>query len=314
MSSAAAAAAAAGGSAVPPAARRPRFKVFNDAVHGAIELHPLSAKIIDTVEFQRLRRLKQLGGAYSVFPAASHNRFEHCLGVAWMAKSFCRHLRDKQPELQLSDTEMLCVEVAGLVHDLGHGVMSHMFDNKFIPRVRAQEGLGATAWSHEWASCALLEALWANNREVAAEAELWGIGSRELHFIQELVLGGPGDDLPPGFVWAGWRGAAGQFLYEIVANKRSGIDVDKWDYVQRDSRQLGVPQAFEHSRLLLLARVVEDAEGISTIAYPVKEAWSIYQLFAARFNLHKKAYQHRVARVIEFMAMEALLAANDHIL
>jgi hypothetical protein len=103
-----------------------RYKVFNDAVHGALELHPLSARVIDTVEFQRLRRLKQLGGAYAVFPAASHNRFEHCLGVAWMASKFVRGLRARQPELGITDAEVICVEVAGLVHDLGHGVMSHM--------------------------------------------------------------------------------------------------------------------------------------------------------------------------------------------
>ena len=83
------------------------------------------------------------------------------------------------------------------------------------------------------------------------------------------------------------------------------------DYFQRDSRQLGVPSQFDHARLLLLARVVRDGAGVTTIAYPVKEAWSIYQMFAARFNLHKKAYQHRVARVVEFMSMEVLLVSSS---
>ena len=287
-----------------------RTKVFNDSVHGAIELHPLSAKIIDTVEYQRLRRLKQLGGAYSVFPAASHNRFEHCLGVAWMARRFVAHLRDKQPELGVTPVEALCVEVAGLCHDLGHGVMSHMFDAKFIPAVHGE----GVKWQHEFASVGLLRLLFEKNPDVAEEAKAWGVDEPELHFMQELILGGPGKgELPQGFEWAG-RGPAKQFLYEIVANKRSGIDVDKWDYFQRDSRQLGVPQSFDHGRLLLLARVVHDEKGVTTIAYPVKEAWSIYQMFHARFNLHKKAYQHRVARVVEYMAMEALLLANDHVL
>lgn len=284
----------------------PRYKVFNDAVHGAIELHPLSARMIDTVEYQRLRRLKQLGGAYAVFPAASHNRFEHCLGVAWMASRFIRALSGKQPALRITELEMLCLEIAGLVHDLGHGVMSHMFDSKFIPAIHGSN----CRWAHEWASVDMLRALWKNNKQVRIEGERWGFGEPELHFVSELILGGPGKDLPDGFNWIG-RGADRQFLYEIVANKRSGIDVDKWDYFQRDSRQLGVPAQFDHARLMLLARVVRDANGITTIAYPVKEAWSIYQMFAARFNLHKKAYQHRVARIVEYMSMEVLLAAND---
>jgi len=55
-------------------------KVFNDPIHGHIEMHPLCVKIIDTPQFQRLRYLKQLGASYYVFPGAAHNRFEHCLG------------------------------------------------------------------------------------------------------------------------------------------------------------------------------------------------------------------------------------------
>ena len=55
-------------------------KVFNDSVHGHFELHPLCVLVIDTPQFQRLRHIKQLGGAYYVFPSAAHNRFEHSLG------------------------------------------------------------------------------------------------------------------------------------------------------------------------------------------------------------------------------------------
>ncbi|TDG96858.1 hypothetical protein EPR50_G00234320 [Perca flavescens] len=55
-------------------------KVFNDPIHGTVELHPLLIKIIDTPQFQRLRNIKQLGGAYFVYPGASHNRFEHSIG------------------------------------------------------------------------------------------------------------------------------------------------------------------------------------------------------------------------------------------
>lgn len=215
-----------------------RWKVFSDCVHGTIELHPLSARIIDTVEYQRLRRLKQLGGAYSVFPAASHNRFEHCLGVAWLAQRFVRHLREKQPALGITEVEAVCVEVAGLVHDLGHGVMSHAFDSRFIPRAREGDPVWAR-WTHEWASTHMLAALFANNPDVADEARAWGIGPDEVHFIQQLVLGNA-SEAPPGFVWTECDPSR-QFLYEIVANKRSGVDVDKWDYFERDSRQLGVP-------------------------------------------------------------------------
>ncbi|CAG0886309.1 unnamed protein product [Darwinula stevensoni] len=57
-----------------------KFKVFQDSIHGPMHLHPVSVRLIDTPEFQRLRNLKQLGFCYWVFPAACHHRFEHSLG------------------------------------------------------------------------------------------------------------------------------------------------------------------------------------------------------------------------------------------
>ncbi|XP_026187308.1 deoxynucleoside triphosphate triphosphohydrolase SAMHD1-like [Mastacembelus armatus] len=94
-------------------------KVFNDPIHGHIELHPLLIKIIDTPQFQRLRNIRQLGGAYFVYPGASHNRFEHSLGVAYLAGELVDALSRRQPELQINPSDILCVQFAGLCHDLG---------------------------------------------------------------------------------------------------------------------------------------------------------------------------------------------------
>uniref|UniRef100_A0A3Q3LY55 HD domain-containing protein n=1 Tax=Mastacembelus armatus TaxID=205130 RepID=A0A3Q3LY55_9TELE len=113
-----------------------RLSVFNDPIHGHIELHPLLIKIIDTPQFQRLRNIRQLGGAYFVYPGASHNRFEHSLGVAYLAGELVDALSRRQPELQISPRDILCVQIAGLCHDLGHGPFSHLFDGKFIPKAR----------------------------------------------------------------------------------------------------------------------------------------------------------------------------------
>lgn len=63
-------------------------QVFNDPIHGHVELHPLLIRIIDTPQFQRLRYIKQLGGTYFVFPGACHNRFEHSIGYVL---SICRY-------------------------------------------------------------------------------------------------------------------------------------------------------------------------------------------------------------------------------
>ncbi|XP_060576976.1 deoxynucleoside triphosphate triphosphohydrolase SAMHD1-like [Ruditapes philippinarum] len=110
-------------------------EVFNDPIHGNIELHPLLVKIVDTPQFQRLRFIKQLGGVYFVYPGASHNRFEHSIGVCHLAGRFLRALKDRQPNLEISSEDILCVEIAALCHDIGHGPFSHLFDKRIIPEI-----------------------------------------------------------------------------------------------------------------------------------------------------------------------------------
>lgn len=69
--------------------------------------------------------IDRLGTAYDVFPGASHNRFEHCVGVSWLGGLLAEHLAAQQPSLSITPVEILCVKLAGLCHDLGHGPMSH---------------------------------------------------------------------------------------------------------------------------------------------------------------------------------------------
>ncbi|XP_015260267.1 PREDICTED: deoxynucleoside triphosphate triphosphohydrolase SAMHD1-like [Cyprinodon variegatus] len=111
-------------------------KVFKDPIHGTIELHPLLVKIIDTPQFQRLRNIKQIGAASYIYPGATNSRFDHSIGVAYLAGELLKSIREKQQDLGITDWDVLCVQIAALCHDLGHGPFSHMFDQMFIPRAR----------------------------------------------------------------------------------------------------------------------------------------------------------------------------------
>uniref|UniRef100_A0A3Q2E9V7 Deoxynucleoside triphosphate triphosphohydrolase SAMHD1-like n=1 Tax=Cyprinodon variegatus TaxID=28743 RepID=A0A3Q2E9V7_CYPVA len=119
-------------------------QVFKDSVHGTIELHPLLVKIIDTPQFQRLRNIKQLGAVSYVYPGATHSRFEHSIGVAYLAGELLKAIREKQQDLGITDWDVLCVQIAALCHDLGHGPFSHMFDLMFIPEARRLKAIKQT--------------------------------------------------------------------------------------------------------------------------------------------------------------------------
>uniref|UniRef100_A0A9J8CHY8 HD domain-containing protein n=1 Tax=Cyprinus carpio carpio TaxID=630221 RepID=A0A9J8CHY8_CYPCA len=111
------------------------MKIFNDPIHGQIELHPLLVKIIDTPQFQRLRHIKQLGGTYLVYPGATHTRFEHSLGMAYLAGRMIKVLQEDQPNAVekikqdlIDEKDVLCVQIAALCYNLGHGPFSHLYE------------------------------------------------------------------------------------------------------------------------------------------------------------------------------------------
>ena len=117
-------------------------KYFNDSVHGGFQLGAATCAFVDTKPFQRLRHLKQLGFSYYVYPGASHNRFEHCLGVGHLAGKWARSLMqwNRLPHEEMDRCATL-VEIAGLCHDLGHGPFSHAWEQSILP------SLGVRNWS-----------------------------------------------------------------------------------------------------------------------------------------------------------------------
>ncbi len=102
-------------------------RVFRDPVHGLVELggedRPI-AELIDTRAVQRLRRIKQMGFAWLVYPGAEHSRFGHALGAFHIAQRVTRRL-DLDPRVALH------VKVAALLHDIGHGPFSHAWEHVF---------------------------------------------------------------------------------------------------------------------------------------------------------------------------------------
>ncbi|XP_062586031.1 deoxynucleoside triphosphate triphosphohydrolase SAMHD1-like isoform X1 [Saccostrea cucullata] len=294
---------------------RHQSKIFNDPIWGPIELNPVCVKIIDTPEFQRLRFIKQLGGCSFVYPGAVHTRFEHSIGTSYLAGCLVRNLKKKlkkhNPEynIKIKDKDILCVEIAGLCHDLGHGAFSHLFDQLFIPRIRRDSD-----WTHEKASVDMMFRIFENNKdltEIADKEDLkLGPKSNDRNFIEGLIRGKKS---------AGETGREEKldFLYEIVANEKNKIDVDKWDYFSRDCHMLGMKHNFQVMRSIMLARVIkhkhseDDNKYQYHISFPLSEYMNIFDMYHARYTLHRRAYQHPVNKAVELMITDALCKAND---
>lgn len=280
------------------------YKILNDPIHGHIEIHPLCVRIVDTPQFQRLRSIKQLGGVYFVYPGAAHNRFEHSLGVCYLAGQLTSTLRKRQPDLEISNTDVLCVQIAGLCHDLGHGPLSHMFDKKFLPVARPKDKI-----KHEDLSVKMFDHLVSSNN-LLGEFEKYGLTEQDRTFIKEQIAG-PRKHIQKNWPYSG-RSKDKRFLYEIVANKRNEIDVDKWDYFARDCHMLGIKNNFDHTRYMKFARVLKFDNELQ-ICSRDKEVGNLYDMFHTRNALHRRAYQHSVGNSIEIMITEALLKADEFI-
>ncbi|KAF5379301.1 hypothetical protein D9757_007646 [Collybiopsis confluens] len=277
-----------------------RQRFIKDPIHDQILLTPRMCEFIDSRAFQRLRNIKQLGTTYFVWDGACHNRFEHSIGVGHLARLLVTSLRDQQPNLDITNRDIECVTLAGLLHDLGHGPWSHVWDSMLIPTV-----LPGETWTHEEGSEMMLDFLIKDKKIV--------IPLEDVQFIKALIAGDPSK----------CSSDEKLYLFEIVANKRNGLDVDKYahslspirwfdetstlrlDYIQRDSYHIGEPITLQTARLIKSARVMENQ-----ICYEYKDLDKVFEVYQTRHKLHKTWYNHKTAKAIEFMIVDALLLAE----
>ncbi|KAJ6321366.1 hypothetical protein OIU77_011447 [Salix suchowensis] len=264
-------------------------KKVRDNVHGNIYLDPLSLKFVDTEEFQRLRDLKQLGLTYMVYPGAVHSRFEHSLGVFSLAGEAVHRIKAQQgSELGIDNLDIQTVKLAGLLHDVGHGPFSHMFEHEFLHRI--SHGI---KWRHEDMSVRMIDHI-VDFHHIDIDAEC-------LKKAKEMVIASTEH--------VSHRSVNEKhFLYDIVANGRNGIDVDKFDYIVRDSRACGLGCSFQIERLMDSMRVMGDE-----ICYRDKDYLTIFKLFSSRADLHRTVYTHAKVKAIELMFVDSLIKADDYL-
>ena len=258
-----------------------------DNIHNYIEVDGIALSIIDTPEFQRLRRIHQGGVLYYVFPTANHSRFEHSIGTYHLAKKFINNIKYNQPELNITNNIVKVISVAGLCHDLGHLMYSHLFDDIFLPKLSNYKSLGKMS-IHEERSIIILKNI-INKYKI-------NITPDELVVIGDLIN-------PKNSNYDNWNEQfkIGKWIFQIISNPKNNVDVDKFDYINRDNRAIGLKLDVDFSRLILQPRVINDE-----ICYPIQAKESLYHLFFIRYQLHRRIYHHKTVKAIEIIMSDIL--------
>lgn len=268
-----------------------------DRVYGEIRLSHLAGVLCGTEAFQRLDQIRQLGGCAVVYPSATHTRREHSIGVSHIARRVGEHLRTLYP-MRLTADDVLVLEIGGLLHDVGHGPFSHLFE-EFV-----NEELPASSepFSHEGMSLRILDLLLESPDIRKAFEQAFTTSVEENVAAVKSVILGVGDHVPP----ETGRGDDKLFLFEVVHSSMHGIDVDKMDYLQRDNLCVfGRTNAFSLDRLVSAFRIVGNH-----LAFDESVSFEVCELYSLRARMHRQVYQHRAVLVAEGLMKDLLKAIN----
>jgi len=246
---------------------------IKDPVHGYVYITEAEKEVIDSLPVQRLHRLRQLAGAEYVYPGANHTRFEHSVGVMHLAGILAEN-----PHLSqlLSENEVQKVRIAALLHDVGHGPFSHIFEHLLVKFLNK---------THE-------------------DINVWIVQESELRDVLK-GLGYDPDELAK--LSVGLLHKPGRaFMDQII---RSAVDVDKLDFVVRDTYHTGAEYGYvDIFRLIHMLDVLDENLAVDLGALSALESFIL-----ARIESFKSIYFHRVGRAVQIMLATAMEEAKDEL-
>jgi len=241
-----------------------------DPIHDFVRVYDNELKIIDTPIFQRLRRIRQLSGAHLIYPGAQHTRFEHSLGVMHIVSMAGQVLAEKGV---VSFDDIQNLRLAGLLHDIGHGPFSHLFEEIFEEKRKiSHEDLG---------------------RDIILKTEIGDIISKngfDKKLITKLAFGD----------------SKLQFMNEIISGV---LSADMMDYLLRDGYFTGAEHAkIDHHRLTHSLDVYKNK-----LALDKSSLVNFETMMISRYQMFKAVYFHKTVRAGKVMLLEAMDLAEDEL-
>lgn len=248
-------------------------KVLKDPVHSYIHInYEVVWNCLDSKEFQRLRRIRQLGGDFQVYPTAEHSRFSHSLGVYEIVRRMVTEI--KSLSVELNEYDKICVMLAGLLHDVGHGPFSHAFEH-------------VTKHSHE---------------DYTAKIILGETGLNQ-------VLTEVSPRLPEDIVSIIEHNHPNDILNQIISGQ---LDADRMDYLLRDSYFSATSYGqFDLERILRTMRVRKIDENKKALVVKYTGIHSVEDYIMARYQMYWQVYYHPVARSYEAVFIQLFNRLKD---
>ncbi len=251
----------------------PRRRIFRDPIHGYIVISPREweflGPLIDSPEFQRLRRILQLGTTRFTYHGAEHSRFGHCMGTMWIMRNLILRFREDGLEIS-TDIERDAI-AAALLHDIGHGPFSHVF-----------EQLTERKFDHEGMTKRLILETALRDRlsnPSGVTKLLEGLATGEYRWVSEL-LSGP-------------------------------LDADKMDYLLRDSHYTGTEYGLYDFQRFSHSLAVYENNGSRHIGILDKGIRVAEALILARDRMFWSVYFHKTTRGVEKLLLAILKRAKD---
>ncbi len=246
------------------------FEVIRDPLWDNITLDGAALALLDTPAVQRLRYIRQLGHCFLVYPGATHSRFEHALGACHLTRRALSELAARGELDGISEEDQRAVTLAALLHDIGHYPFSHALEE-------------AGFLSHEAQGVARL----AQGDLAVRLSEIGGTGLGDE--IADLI-----------------RGRSSSALQGLISGP---LDLDKIDYLCRDSRMCGVPYGTVDVDRLLASLTVVEGPGQREIGVQEKGVSALESLLFAKYQMYRNVYWHHAVRSATCMFKRAARGA-----
>lgn len=238
-------------------------KLFNDPVHGFISVPKgILLQLIDHPAVQRLRRIRQLGFGYLVYPAAEHSRFSHALGAMELGQRVLQHLLLR--DTTISQKELEGTLIAILLHDIGHGPFSHALEHTLI-----------RDFDHEMMSLAIMERL---------NQEFDGALTTAIQIFKNKH--------------------SKTFLHQLISSQ---LDIDRLDYLKRDSFFTGVSEgSVGINRILKTMRVHK-----GSVVIEKKGIYAVENYILSRRFMYMQVYLHKTVLSADILLRQIVRRVRD---